>query len=226
MSLAGIPATCRRGTRSNRGESFQHWFSRPGLFVATLVRHVAIALEVGVLVDPSQRSAHFVLELADELGVAGPSLVVVEQHDEQLRRVGRAEVRRMRSLLERGHLAVAHLVEDPARFLFAEVVDARALSQGQLAQRRGRQLLREGQGLQAREDAVASEHRHEPRQPCRGQRVATGAEGRESQRGEVDEAAPIGVLQRVAVATRAAAHARPTASDPAPRSSACAGRAM
>ena len=30
----------------------------------------------------------------------------------------------MRPLLERGHLAVAHLVQDPARILVAEVVDA------------------------------------------------------------------------------------------------------
>ena len=65
------------------------------------------------------------LQLAHQLRVAGPALVLVEQHHEQRRGVGVAVVRRVRPLLERGHLAVAHLVQDPARVLLAEVVDAR-----------------------------------------------------------------------------------------------------
>ena len=63
-------------------ESFQHWFSRPVCVVAPLVRDVAVALQVGVLVDPGQRRPGLELELADQLGVAGPPLVLVEQHDE------------------------------------------------------------------------------------------------------------------------------------------------
>ena len=44
--------------------------------------------------------------------------------DEQRRRVGAAVVGRVRPLLERGHLAVAHLVQDLPGLLVAEVVDA------------------------------------------------------------------------------------------------------
>ena len=115
-----------------------------GLLVAALVRDVAVAHEVGVLVDPVERGACLVLELADELPVAGPALVLVEQDHVQRRRVDRAVVRRVRPLLERGHLAVAHLVEDPAGILVAEVVAPAALPVAEHAQRRRGQLRRNG----------------------------------------------------------------------------------
>ena len=70
----------------------------------------------------------------------------------------------MGPLLERGHLPVAHLVQDPPRILVAEIVDPRSLPLAERAQRRRRELRRERQRLQAREDAVAPEHGHEPRQ--------------------------------------------------------------
>ena len=166
----------------------------PGLLVAALVRDVAVALEVRVLVDPVQGRARLVLEPAHELRVAGPALVLVEQHDVERGRVGAAVVRRVRPLLEGRHLAVAHLVEDPARVLVAEVVDARALALAERAQRRRGELRRERQRLQAREDAVAAEHGHEPRQARGGQRAPGHRAGREAQRREVDEAAVVGVL--------------------------------
>src|SRR5262245_66138157 len=50
----------------------------PRRFVAALVRDVAVALEVGVLVDPVQRRPCLVLELANEPSVAAPALVLVE----------------------------------------------------------------------------------------------------------------------------------------------------
>ena len=177
----------------------------PGLLVAALVRDVAVALEVGVLVDPVERGPRLVLELAHELAVAGPALVLVEQHDVERRRVGAAVVRRVRPLLERGHLAVAHLVQDPARVLVAEVVDARSLPLAERAQRRRRELGRERQRLQAREDAVAAEHRHEPGQARGGQAAAAGDERREAQRGEVDEAAAVGRASAAPSRTRGAA---------------------
>ena len=99
----------------------------PGLLVAPLVPDVAVALQVGVLVDPGERGARLDLEVAHELRVAGPALVLVEQDDVEGRRVGAAVVRRVGPLLERRHLAVAHLVQDPAGILVTEVVDARAL---------------------------------------------------------------------------------------------------
>jgi hypothetical protein len=74
-----------------------------------------------------------VLEVADELAVARPALVLVQQHDVERRRVHAAVVRGVRPLLERGHLPVAHLVQDPARILVAEVVESGALTQSQLS---------------------------------------------------------------------------------------------
>ena len=64
-----------------------------GLLVPALVRDVSVALEVRVLVDPVERSARLVFEVADKSRVAGPSFVLVEQHDVQRRRVGAAVVR-------------------------------------------------------------------------------------------------------------------------------------
>ena len=84
-------------------------------------------MEVRVLVDPAQRCARLDLELAHERAVARPALVLVEEDDVQRRCIDRSVVRRVRTLLERRHLAVAHLVEDPPRILVAEVVDPHAL---------------------------------------------------------------------------------------------------
>ena len=187
-----------------------------GLLVAALVRDVAVALQVGVLVDPVQRRPRLALELAHELRVAGPALVLVEQHDVERRGVGAAVVRRVRPLLERGHLAVAHLVQDPARILVAEVVDAGALPVAERAQRRRGELGRERQRLQAREDAVAAEHRHEPRQAggrqacARRRRAARSAarRGRRGCAGRSPSASP----------SRTRAGARPRASAPGLRS--------
>src|SRR4051812_19436190 len=106
----------------------------------------------------------------------------------------------MGSLLERGHLAVAHLVEDSTGLLLTEVVDARALAQTELAQCGRRQLLCEGKRLQTREDTVAAEHRHEPRQSCCRKRVPSGRQWGEPQCGEVDETPPVRRLQRLGVA--------------------------
>src|SRR5439155_27065229 len=101
------------------------------------------------------------LEVAHELDVTAPAFVLVEQHDVQRRRVCGAEVRRMWPFLEGGKFAIAQLVEDAPGVLVPEVVDPRALPVTERAQRRRREFGRERQGLQAREDAVATEPRHE-----------------------------------------------------------------
>ena len=142
------------------------------LLVAPLVGDVAVALQVGVVVDPGQRRARLLLERPHELRVAGPALVLVEQHHVERRRVDGAVVGRVRPLLEGGHLAEAQLVQDAAGVLVAEVVAARPLPQAERDERRPRELGRERQRLQAGEDAVAAEHRHEPGQPGRRQVVA------------------------------------------------------
>lgn len=108
----------------------------------------------------------------------------------------------MRSFFERGQLAVAHLVQDAAGVLVAEVVRARALPLAEREQRGGCELWDERQRLQAREDAVAAEQRHEPRQSCGGKRTARHRERVEPERREVDEAAPVRVGQRFPVAAQ------------------------
>jgi hypothetical protein len=53
-------------------------------------------------------------------------------------------------------------VQDAAGILVAEVVDAGPLPAAERAQARGGKLRLERQRLEAREDAVAAEHGHEP----------------------------------------------------------------
>ena len=127
LQLAGRPREARQpavAVRDRVPRVLPALVLEAGLLVAALVPDVAVALEVGVLVDPGERRARLVLEVAHELAVARPALVLVQQHDVERRRVGAAVVGRVRALLERRHLAVAHLVEDAARILVAEVVDA------------------------------------------------------------------------------------------------------
>jgi hypothetical protein len=106
----------------------------------------------------------------------------------------------VRPLLERRHLPVAHLVQDPARILVAEIVQADALPVAERAQRGRRELGGERKRLQARENAVATEHGHEPWETCCRKTAPARDEGREAQRREIDEATPVGRLQRILVA--------------------------
>ena len=123
-------------------------------------------------------------------------MVLVEQDEEQRRRVGGSEVRRVRALPARGELAEAQLVEDLAGLLLVEVVALLGLAGGEHAQRGGRQPGQVGQRLEARDQAVAAEQRHEPRQSGRGQRRALGEVGMHAQRGEIAEARAVGASQR------------------------------
>ena len=109
----------------------------------------------------------------------------------------------MRPLLKSRHLAEAQLVQDAAWVLVAEVVAARPLPEAEGHQRGARQLGGERQRLQAGEDAVAPEHRHEPRQPGGRQVVTRQRERREPQRRQIDEGALVGPLERVPVAVEA-----------------------
>ena len=107
----------------------------PGLRVAALVLDVAVAVAVAVAIDPGDRRARLALQLARQRAVARPALVLLEQDQEQRRRVGAAVVGRVRPLLEGGHLAEPQLVQDLARLLVAERIVDPALEQRQRAQR-------------------------------------------------------------------------------------------
>ena len=140
------------------------------------------------------------LELPDGPAVTGPALVLVEQHHVERSGVCTAVVRRVRPLLEGRHLSVAHLVQDATGVLVTEVVQPAALPGAERAQGRRCKLGGERQRLEAREDAVPAEHRHEPGQAGGRQAGATGDGRREAERGHIDEAAPVRRLQRLPVA--------------------------
>ena len=196
--------------------SFQHWLTSPVVGLRQLVLDVAVAVEVAAVLDPGQRGAGVGLEGADQLVVAGPAVVLVQQHEEQRRGVGGSEVRGVRALAARGELAEAQLVQDLAGLLLVEVVAHRRLAGGEHAQGRRGQPGQVGQRLEARDQAVAAEQRHEPRQPGRGQRRALGEIGMDPQRGEVAEAGAVGAHERRVVRLagpargRATPRARPT----------------
>ena len=98
-----------------------------GFLVASLIGDVAIPHPVAIVVEPFEGRAGRLFELADQVAVACPQLVFVEQYQEQRRRVGAAEIWRMRPFGEGRHLSDARLVEDLSRLFVAERVDAGSL---------------------------------------------------------------------------------------------------
>ena len=139
---------CRRGCGSSPHESFQPWLARPRVGLP-LVLDEAVAVEVAVLSIQPQRGERVRPEPVDELVVAGPALVLVEQHQPQRRRVDRAVVGRVRDLVGARQLAGAQLVQDLARLRVAPVVDLGRLEPRQQGQRVARDLRPDGQQLQA-----------------------------------------------------------------------------
>src|SRR5215472_2045408 len=98
----------------------------------------------------------------------------------------------MGSLEKCRHLAEAHLVQDLAWLFIAEVVHLSALKPRKRSQRGLGELWHERQRLKARQDAVPTELRHEPRETsCRDGR-AWQRNGIEAQRREIHQAALIG----------------------------------
>ena len=105
--------------------SFQHWLTSPVAGLRQRVLDVSVAVGVAAVLDPGQRRAGVGLQRADQLVVAGPAVVLVQQDQEQRRGVGGPEVRRVRALTARGELAESQLVQDLAGLLLVEVVAAR-----------------------------------------------------------------------------------------------------
>src|SRR5512133_3668655 len=135
----------------------------PGL-VTALVLDIAVTVSVPVVVNPRQRGAGRAFQLVDEAGAPGPTFALVEEDEKERRRVGRAVVGRVRSLLERGQLAEADLVEDLSGLFVAKRVDPLPLLCRQDSERRLRELGRERECLVAGQEAVAAEDSHEPGQ--------------------------------------------------------------
>ena len=147
-----------------------------------------------MVVDPAQGGPGLGLELVDEGLVAGPPFVLVQQDKKQGSGVGGAVVGRMRPLFEGGQFAGAQLVHDFARFRIAEVVDRLGLEHGQQPEGRLGEVGSERQGLVAGDKAVPTEEAHEPRQPGRRDDRPRGGIGGQAEGGEIDHAAPVGLL--------------------------------
>src|ERR1700733_14516587 len=79
---------------------------------------------------------------------------------------------------------------------FVEVIPIVGLGSGKHSQGGGSQLGQIWQRLEARDDAVAAEQRHEPGQPSRWQCRALADVWRQSQRPEVTQAGVKGAHQR------------------------------
>ena len=164
----------------------------PRLLVAAPIPDVAIAEEVGVVVDPGEGGPRLVLALSDQRAVAGPPLVLVQQDHVQGGGVRAAVVRGVqvapRTPSSRRTASRGGCGPGPRRGSRRPA----ALPVPECLQGRRRQLGREGQRLQAGEDAVAAEHGHEPGEPGRGKAPPTGDQRREAERGQVDQAAAVG----------------------------------
>src|SRR5215217_5731918 len=87
----------------------------------------SIAIAVAPLLDPLQRPLHVWQELTVERLIARPTDRFGEEHDKERCGVNRSIVGRMRDVAETSHLAVAHLVQDLARFFFPERIDGSSL---------------------------------------------------------------------------------------------------
>src|SRR5215831_1486183 len=83
-----------------------------GLHIPPVVLDISITVAITPFVDPAKSRARRVLHLLDQLLVTAPALVLVEENEEQGRRVGGAEVRGMGALLEGGQLAPSNLMEN------------------------------------------------------------------------------------------------------------------
>ena len=128
----------------------------------SLVIDVPVAVAVAVIVDPKQRGFRLHLQLFHQAPVPCPTLLLIEQDNEQRSDIGCPEIRRMGPFGEGCHLAVADLVEDLARLLVAELILRCPLPCGKGAQRRGGHFGDKWKRLKTRENAVTAENAHEP----------------------------------------------------------------
>ena len=110
------------------------------------VFEVTVAVEVGRALEPGERLAHVLLEPSDELPVARPALVLIEEDQEERGCVVRAVVR-ARDLAHGLEAAAAKLVDDLAGLGVGEVVPVGRLQLRERLQSRLRHLGLEGERL-------------------------------------------------------------------------------
>src|SRR3954451_908881 len=148
---------------------------------APLVLDEAVAVAVAVLLDPIERGERGLLQVAHERRVVRPTPHLREQDEVERCRVDGAVVALVPCARR---LAVAHLVHDLAGLRVARGIVFLRLEIGEDFECGTCSLGPEQQRLQARDDRVAAEDRHEPRnagtrQPPDRAVVRAHAQGRE-----------------------------------------------
>ena len=141
--------------------SRQPWFSRPAR-ERRLVLDETVAVGVAAGVDPAQGGLDGLAQQLEELEVAGPHDHLADEQQVERGRVDGAVVGRVGDGLEGGELAAAQLVQDFAGLLLAEGVVGAALQAREKAHGVDRRARVEHERLEAGDDRVAPEGRHEP----------------------------------------------------------------
>ena len=174
---------------------------------AARVLEEAVAVEVGVTVDPGERRLRGGQERVHRRGVAGPALVLREEDDEERRRVRRAVVGRVRHLARRRHLPEPHLVRDlPGLGVARRVVLAR-LEPREEAERVARDVGGGEERLEAGEERVAPERAGVPGDARRHDGLAEVVDG---ERLQIGDAAARGRRRRSRARSGSGWRGRPT----------------
>src|SRR6185437_9113665 len=127
--------------------------------------------------------------------VARPLVILIEQDHEQRRCVRRSVVRRVGLHPGGGQFTKAQLVQDLAWLLIVKIVVAARLPCTEYTQRVRGECRQVGQRLEARDEAVAPEQGHEPRQSRRRQGRRRVEIRLKAKRREVGQARAVGLLQ-------------------------------
>src|SRR5580765_2529210 len=125
----------------------------------------SVTIAVAIAVDPLKRGAYVGPQFPYGFEISGPFPIKAGKQHEQRRRIDRAIIHAKRNLSERGHFALAHLVENFPRLHVARCI--------QLARLRGREKIQnasseariESEHLDGGDDSIASEHSAEPWDP-------------------------------------------------------------
>src|SRR5215212_10147808 len=133
----------------------------------------SIAIALAPLLDPLQCSLHVRQELTKERLIASPTDRFGEEHDEERCGVDAPVVGCMRYVVETSPLAVAHFVQDLARFLLPERIDRSPLQRCQSPQRFLGATGRNVECLQGHDQTVPAKRCNEPGDAGSSQRAIT-----------------------------------------------------
>ncbi len=163
-----------------------------------LVLEEAVAVAIGGALDPPHRGDEVPLHRAQEGEIAGATVVLGEQQDEERRGVDAAEIGEARGEAPRADQALgAQLVQDLPGLLLGLRIILLALPARERSQDAAREIRQERARLQRGEERVAPEERHEPGD-ARGEVevVARALEPRDAQRVEILDRPLEGLIER------------------------------